>query len=172
MKKNNYIALLILLGIGLIFLGVFLYNKDLKVAFNDVDISNKESNIKEDSNEDNSLDKENNNIIEIKLSDLITKLDNKESFILLFTGTTCPVCLNYKPVLNALLEEYDLKVFNVDLWAFDAEERTKFNELFLDVEYVPLTTIVVNGQEQKEQRMIGNIPKDNVITFLKNNGYI
>ena len=45
MKKNNYIALLILLGIGLIFLGVFLYNKDLKVAFNDVDISNKESNI-------------------------------------------------------------------------------------------------------------------------------
>ena len=111
------------------------------------------------------------NIKQLNLKEVESKLKQKESFILLLTGTTCPHCLNYKPVLNEVLKEYNLEVYELDVWALTKEEKEKLKQIF-NVGGVPTTLFIVNGQEDETKRLVGNKPKETIIAYLKDNGYI
>ena len=128
-------------------------------------------NSEENNQEENNEKSEYSHINKLNLNKLEEKLKKKDSFILILTGTTCPHCLSYKPVLNEVLEEYDLEAYELDVWALTSEERTRFNEL-LEIEYVPTTMFIVKGEENKDERKVGNILKEDIISYLKENNYI
>lgn len=45
--------------------------------------------------------------------ELITKIDNKDSFVLLVYASWCPHCMNFKPILNSVIQENNLIVYAI-----------------------------------------------------------
>ena len=45
--------------------------------------------------------------------------------ILVLTGTTCPHCHNYKPILEEVLAEHNLMAYEVDMWALTESEKAE-----------------------------------------------
>ena len=107
-------------------------------------------------------------IIEIKPKQL--KSMNSESYILILTGTTCPHCLQYKPVLDEVLTEYDIDAYDIDMWVLDDAERKVVTDITGNIDGVPTTVIIKNGQV--EDRRVGGLSKTQVEDLLKTNGFI
>lgn len=85
---------------------------------------------------------------EINTKELITKLDNKESFIISFSQTTCPHCITFKEMLDGYLKKQEVTVYDVVLdkeddfdWAIGQLE-TKFPSF----NGTPDVYIIENGQ--------------------------
>ena len=90
--------------------------------------------------------------------------------ILVLTGTTCPHCHNYKPVLEEVLAENNLMAYEIDMWALTDKEKKEITDLVGQVDGVP-TTIILNQNEVVDKK-IGGIPKTELIELLKTNGFI
>ncbi len=117
----------------------------------------------------NAMDK---HLIELNYNELKEKVDNKESFILVVTQTTCSYCAEYKPVLKEVLYENDIYAYFIEKDKLTNEEKAKFNEI-ANVETTPQTLFFVDGAEEStQQRLVGNHPKNDIITKLKVKGYI
>ena len=104
----------------------------------------------------------------IDMQRLQEMLNNKEKFILVLTGTTCPHCLSYKPVLEEVLKEEKKVAYELDVWALNQEEKAKFMTIFNDISGVPTTTFFQNGEELKDKRLSGNLAKSKIKDFLEN----
>ena len=59
-------------------------------------------------------------ITQIKPSDL---KNTKGDYILILTGTTCPHCHQYKPVLNQVLSQYNITAYEIDMWQLNESEK-------------------------------------------------
>ena len=111
-------------------------------------------------------------LIELNYKELKEKVDNKESFILVVTKTTCSYCAEYKPVLKEVLYENDIYAYYIEQDLLDNDERAKMNEI-ANVQETPTTIFIENGAESSTQsRFKGNQPKAEIITKLKAMGYI
>ena len=51
---------------------------------------------------------------EIKYSDVMKKVENKESFILLLSQTTCTHCMDFKPKLKKVANKYKITVYYLE----------------------------------------------------------
>ena len=107
-------------------------------------------------------------IIEIKPKQL--KSMNSGSYILILTGTTCPHCLQYKPVLDEVLTEYDIDAYDIDMWVLDDAERKVVTDITGNIDGVPTTVIIKNGKV--EDKRVGGLSKTQVEDLLKTNGFI
>jgi predicted bacteriocin transport accessory protein len=117
----------------------------------------------------NAMDK---HLIELNYKELKEKVDNKESFILVVTQSQCSYCKEYKPVLKEVLYENDIYAYFIEKDRLTNEEKAKFNEI-ANVETTPQTLFFVDGAEEStQQRLVGNHPKNDIITKLKVKGYI
>ena len=90
--------------------------------------------------------------------------------ILVLTGTTCPHCHNYKPILEEVLAENNLMAYEIDMWALTDKEKKEMTDLVGQVDGVP-TTIILNQNEVVDKKN-GGIPKTELIELLKTNGFI
>ena len=50
----------------------------------------------------------NNNLIKLDYKDIVNKIDNKESFVLCVSRTTCSHCQSYKPKLQKVANKYNI----------------------------------------------------------------
>ena len=80
---------------------------------------------------------------ELKYDQVIEKVENKDSFVLLLSQTTCSHCMDFKPKLAKVAKEYKVEVFVID-----GEEKTAAN------------------------RINGDVSKEKIISKLKSNGFI
>ena len=48
--------------------------------------------------------------VEIKYNEVMKKIENKESFVLLLSQTTCSHCAEYKPKLTRVSKKYKVKI--------------------------------------------------------------
>ena len=125
--------------------------------------------------------KNDNHIVEIgydKYSELIN--DDNYSIILL-TSPTCTHCLNYKPYVNYVANEYNLTVYNLNLSALEYDQYIEIHDMYTATknEYnennvpgipTPVTLITKNGVEVTS--VLGNIGQKGFLNLLKNNGVI
>ena len=111
-------------------------------------------------------------LVEIKYDELLTKLDNKDSFVLLLSQTTCSHCKEFKPRLSSVARKYKLEVYYLETDLLDEET---FNELKSKFWFsgTPTTIFITNGEEKTvATRINGQTTEEKIINKLKSNGFI
>ena len=116
-----------------------------------------------------------NNLISITGSELLEKIKNKETFILIRTQDGCHHCEEYKPILNRILKEENLEAYELNLTELRKEEENIQNEVkkLFNVDGTPVTIFIQNGEEQTTiNRIIGTTTYSNLKNKLKDRGFI
>ena len=111
---------------------------------------------------------------EISYDEVIEKLDNKDTFVLLISQTTCSHCATYKPKLKDVSNEYEIDVYYIDVDLLEEDEYNELNSrLSFKTSGTPLTIFLKNGEETTvANRIQGDSSKDKIIKKLKSNGFI
>lgn len=109
---------------------------------------------------------------DVSLSQLDTKITNKESFVLVITQTGCSHCEQYLPELNKTLEEYDLKANVLNITNLSEEDSKKLSS-YVNFSGTPTTIFFIDGEEKTTlNRLVGYASRDKIIERLKSLGYI
>ncbi len=115
---------------------------------------------------------ENEYLKEIKYSDIIKKIDNKDSFVLLLSQTTCSHCIDFKPKLASVAKKYKLEVYYLETDLLDDKTRNELKTYF-SYSGTPTTVFVINGEEKTAAtRINGDATEEKIISKLKSNGFI
>ncbi len=148
MKKKIWSIILITLMIGIVFF----------IAFNSTG--------------------KNNYLEEIGYSELINRINNKESFIVYVKQDSCSHCQNFTPVLESVLKKYKVHAYYIRLNTFTEEEKTYtddgsiINGTDLIISGTPTIIFISNGKESVMHRIVGEASEEKIITKLKSSGYI
>lgn len=111
-------------------------------------------------------------LVEIKYDEVMEKVNNKESFILLLSQTTCTHCMDFKPKLSKVAKEYKIKVYYLESDLLTDEEDDELKSHF-SFRGTPTTIFVVNGEEKTAAtRIDGDVSEEKIISKFKSNGYI
>ncbi len=109
---------------------------------------------------------------EIKYKDVIKKLDNKDTFILLISQTTCTHCLEYKPKLETVANDEKVSVYYIEYDLLNKEEAENFNKR-ISFSGTPTTVFFKNGEEKTAAtRINGSASIEKIKAKLKSNGFI
>lgn len=114
-----------------------------------------------------------NNLIELKVNDVIAKIDNKESFILCISATYCDHCNNYKPKLEKIANEYNIKIYYIDFDKYDSKEQNEFKTYISFDGSTPVTVFIKEGKENTtSNRINGDVSSYKIVEKFKSNGFI
>ena len=122
----------------------------------------------------NITNKDNNNdLIELKYTQILEKMNNKESFVLVVSRTTCSHCIDYKPKLKEITNLYDIDIYYID---YDKESNKNQEKFFNDFDLdgsTPITIFIKKGKQTNLfDRIEGDVDKKRVIKKLKELKYI
>ena len=80
--------------------------------------------------------------------EVLEKLENKESFIVYVGYDDCQSCKEFKPILNQLIENYDITIYYLP--TDDKQTEDQLNEIqynyFYRMYWTPTTYIVEDGE--------------------------
>lgn len=111
----------------------------------------------------------------IKYSDLIKKMDNKETFIIYFGSSNCSHCKAFKPVLEKVITDYQVKVYYLNIVDFDEDRLEELTSKTNFPQTTPTILFIKDGVTDWNSgfNMI-NGAKDEayVIEKFTQNGYI
>ena len=112
-------------------------------------------------------------LVEITLSELQEKVNNKETFILVVTQEGCPHCESFKPVLQDVLVEYDTAGYEIVQSKIDEKDKDAYTDIVPNVTGTPTTLFFKNGEEVTvSNRLVGAVKRDKVVDRLTALGYI
>ncbi len=115
----------------------------------------------------------NNNLIKLDYKDIVNKIDNKESFVLCVSRTTCSHCQSYKPKLQKVANKYNIKIYYTDIDTYNKDELNDFNSRITFDGGTPVTLFIKNGEEKTTAtRIEGDVSNDKIIDKLKKNVFI
>ncbi len=104
--------------------------------------------------------------------ELKEKVDNKESFILLFSQTDCPHCAAFKPIFKEVLAKHDITAYEIQTDTLTKEEAIALKDI-ANVSATPTTIFIENGVEKSTStRLKGESSSDKIESRLKAVGYI
>jgi len=111
-------------------------------------------------------------LIELKYEDVMKKIENKESFVLCLSQTTCQHCADFKPKLKEVAKEYKKELYYIETNLLTEEEATSFKKI-ISFSGTPTTVFITEGEEKTAaNRINGDLSKDKLIKKLKSNGII
>ncbi len=111
-------------------------------------------------------------LIELKYDEVMEKVDNKESFVLLFSQTTCSHCAQYKPKLSQVAKDYKINIYYLEVDLLKDKQEKELKKHF-SYNSTPVTLFITDGDEvTAATRIVGDVAKDKIISKLKSNGYI
>lgn len=111
-------------------------------------------------------------LIELTYKELEEKINNKDSFVLVYTQTTCAHCHDYKPILKRTLAKVNLYAYEIVLDKLNKEEKAKLNDI-ANVSGTPTTIFIKDGQEiNSSSRLVGIQQEEKLINKFKYLGYI
>lgn len=111
-------------------------------------------------------------IIEISLDEFKEKMANKESFVLYVGNEGCTHCISYRPVLEQVLEDYDITIYQVDNSKLDNKEFAEFRT-YVNISGTPTVAFITDGEEESTlNRITGEVSRETTIERFKSNGYI
>ena len=109
---------------------------------------------------------------ELKYDEVIDKIENKDSFVLLISQTTCTHCISYKPKLEEVANKHKIYIYYIESNLLNDEERDKFTS-YINFSTTPVTVFIKNGEETTvANRINGDASKDKIEKKLKSNGFI
>lgn len=109
---------------------------------------------------------------EIKYNEVIEKIENKESFVVVLSQTTCNHCASFKPKMKRVANKYKLEVYYIEVDLLSKEESTEFKK-YINFEGTPVTVFIKNGEETSiATRIDGNKKTEVIEKKLKSNGFI
>ena len=104
--------------------------------------------------------------------ELKEKVDNKESFILLFSQTDCPHCAAFKPIFKEVLAKHDITAYEIQTDTLTKEEAIALKDI-ANVSATPTTIFIENGVEKSTStRLKRESSSDKIESRLKAVGYI
>lgn len=110
--------------------------------------------------------------VEIKYNEVMKKIENKESFVLLLSQTTCSHCAEYKPKLTIVSKKYKVEVYYLETDLLNEEESAELKKKF-SFSGTPTTVFVIDGDEKTAAtRINGDVSEEKIISKLKSNGFI
>ncbi len=109
---------------------------------------------------------------ELKYKEVIEKMDNEESFVLLLSQTTCSHCMDFKPKIENVANKYKLNIYYIETNLLNKEETQKF-KTYISYTGTPTTVFILNGKETTvANRLNGSVEEQKIIDKLKSNGFI
>lgn len=115
----------------------------------------------------------NSNLIKLSYSEVIEKVNNKEDFVLCVSASKCVHCKDYKPKLKEISNDYNIKIYFVNVNEFSDGEYETFKQQFSFDGGTPTTIFFKEGVEKTTaNRIEGNDKKEKIINKLKSNGFI
>ena len=115
---------------------------------------------------------DNSYLKEIKYNEVVEKIDNKESFVLLLSQTTCSHCMDFKPKLARVAKKYKLEVYYLETDLLDEDTHNELEKIF-SFKGTPTTVFVIDGEEKTAAtRINGDTTEQKIINKLKSNGFI
>lgn len=104
------------------------------------------------------------NLILIKTEDLKELIKGKKSFVFVITNRYCSHCTIYKPVINEVAGEYNIKTYYIDLDGMSATEMEELKKI-VDFPGTPHTVLFKKGKIKA--RIRGSVEKEAIIDALK-----
>lgn len=105
--------------------------------------------------------------------EVINKLENKETFVLCVSQTTCNHCQSYKPKLSKVANKYKLNVYYIDIDLLTKEEQKDFGKYINLSSGTPSTVFIKEGEERTvANRIIGDQSTEEIIKRLTQQGFI
>lgn len=113
-------------------------------------------------------------LTEIEYDEIIEKIENEESFVLLISQTTCTHCISYKPKLEEVAKEYKIDIYYIDVDLLSEENYDKLDSYVnFSNSGTPITLFLKNGEETTvANRINGDASKEKIEKKLKSNGFI
>lgn len=109
---------------------------------------------------------------EITYSQFQEKIKNKESFILFVGSSTCSACDRYKVTLNEIIEDYQVKIYYIDISKFDVTQQSEFLTV-INFNSTPTTVFITDGEEKTVyNRIVGALSYSKIEAKLEKAGYI
>ena len=115
----------------------------------------------------------NDNLVRLSYDEIMEKIDNKESFILCISRTTCSHCNVYKPKLRKVANKYDIKIYYTDVDKYSKNDLKNFSSKISFDGGTPTTLFIKNGEEKTTAtRIEGDVSIEKIVDKLKKNGFI
>lgn len=83
---------------------------------------------------------------ELSVQDVITKLENDETFIVYLGTTNCSACATFAPIAEKMNENYGTQIYHVELDLENDEELKNSLLEIMPVTYTPSINVVVDGE--------------------------
>jgi len=87
-------------------------------------------------------------IQQISLSEYFKMMDNGEDFVVYFGTSTCSACLQYKPVVEEVTNNYKVIIYFVELDSESKADKDRLLAEYAAIEFTPTTYFVVGGVNQ------------------------
>lgn len=111
-------------------------------------------------------------IKEISLDKFKEKMANKETFALYIGNDSCTHCISYRPILEKVLKDYDITIYQIDNSKLTDEEYNEFRA-YINISGTPTIVFITEGEEETTlNRINGEVSRDTTIERFKSNGYI
>lgn len=111
-------------------------------------------------------------LININVSELESKINNEETFMLVISQTGCSHCEQYLPELDRTLQEVNLNAYILNITGLDSENASTLNK-YVNFSGTPTTIFFHEGMETTTlNRIVGYASKTKIKEKLKSLGYI
>ena len=112
-------------------------------------------------------------LISLNYKEIIEKGNNKESFILVISQSTCSHCANYKPKLSIVAKKYNINIYYIDYDLENSKNQKDFLEKYNLDGSTPVTIFIKKGKQTKLfDRIEGEVSKEKTISIYKKMGFI
>lgn len=109
---------------------------------------------------------------ELNYTELMNKLDNDDTFVLVMGSDTCSACAQYKITMEEVMKETKVEIFYLNLHALSEEDYSKIYSKFV-VTSTPTTLFFKDGKETTTyDRVVGAANYNSIIGELKKHGYV
>ena len=108
---------------------------------------------------------------ELSCDDLFTKLENKDTFVLVFGSDTCSACKSYEPTMQKVMKDTNLEIFYINLHVLSDEDYSRIYSKFV-VTSTPTTVFIKKKKKLGIHTIVGAVDYDEVIKKLEKLGYI
>lgn len=109
---------------------------------------------------------------EVTIDELTKMIEKKESFVLVIGSETCSACEAYKPTMEKVITNYNLKINYINIYPLTDEEKAKLIT-YAYYANTPTTVYFNDGvATDTHNRLLGAVSYETVVASLKKNGYI
>ena len=105
--------------------------------------------------------------VSLGYNELNKKIENKDSFMLCVSSTTCSHCAQFKPKLKEIANKYDVEIYYTDIDLYDENDSKEFSNTY-NITGTPTTLVFIDGKETSVMsRIEGDVSEDKIISTLK-----